>query len=128
MGNGHVSIGKLTVYYGNNAMHWAWSLWTRRWGFICFRPTTFYRLPMDVQRRKGKRFGSWPWYFYVSPNATPWAATFAIGPGIPDDEKKAAARRRKTLGHRFNAEGMSYEEIRDAGSPAPGAMGSEGGD
>lgn len=73
---GHVSFlrtrrdgpARITIY-GANAMHWAINVWTKRWGFVCFHPTT---------RTFG---GRWPWYFYVSPNATPWAATFKIGPG-----------------------------------------------
>lgn len=71
---GHVHFRLLWIWpltvYGMNAMHFAWNLYTKRWGWICFRPTTYH-------------FGSWwRWYFYVSPNATPWAATFKIGPGI----------------------------------------------
>jgi uncharacterized membrane protein YwaF len=62
---GHVTIGPLTIY-GANAMHWAINLSTR-WGYLCAHPTT-------------KTFGGrWPWYVYLSPNATPWAATWKIG-------------------------------------------------
>lgn len=64
--SGHVTIGNLTIY-GANAMHWGVTYWTKRWGYICFR------LPLPC-------FGRWwPLYFYVSPNATPWAATFKLG-------------------------------------------------
>lgn len=60
---GHISIGPITIY-GENAMHWAVNVKTKRWGYICFR------LPFRC-------FGRWhPLYFYVSPNGTPWAATF----------------------------------------------------
>ena len=61
--HGHVNIGPVTIY-GANAMHWAVNISTRRWGYICFR------LPLPC-------FGVW-WglYFYVSPNGTPWAATY----------------------------------------------------
>ena len=64
---GYFIIGPITVY-GWNAMHVAVNIKTR-WGYVCFHPT--WRV-----------FGHWwPWYFYISPNATPWAATFGIGPG-----------------------------------------------
>lgn len=63
--SGHVNIGPITIY-GENAMHWAVNIRTKRWGYICFR------LPLRC-------FGKWwPLYFYISPNGTPWAATFSI--------------------------------------------------
>ena len=62
---GHVSLGPVTIY-GENAMHWAVNIKTRRWGYVCFR------LPFRC-------FGRWwPLYFYCSPDATPNAATFII--------------------------------------------------
>jgi hypothetical protein len=51
-------------------MHVALNFYTRRWGYICFHP------PMRC-------FGHWwPWYFYVSRDATPHGATYKIGPGV----------------------------------------------
>ncbi len=64
---GHISWWRITIY-GANAMHWAINIRMRR-NYWCFHPTT---------RTFG---GKWPWYFYVSPNATPWAAVFKLGPG-----------------------------------------------
>jgi len=62
---GHVSFGPVTIF-GENAMHWAVNIKTKRWGYICFR------LPLRC-------FGQWwPVYFYCSPNGTPWAATFKL--------------------------------------------------
>jgi len=62
---GHIAIGPVTIY-GENAMHWAVNIRTKRWGYVCFR------LPLRC-------FGRWlPLYFYCSPNATPGAATFII--------------------------------------------------
>jgi hypothetical protein len=65
---GHVSFRLLwlwpTTVYGANAMHWAINVHTKRWGYLCFHPTT---------RTFG---GHWPWYFYVSRDATPCRATF----------------------------------------------------
>lgn len=66
---GHIMLGHLVIY-GWNAMHVALNWRTKRWGWICFHPTM-------------KVFGRWwPWYFYVSPNGTPGAATWGIGPGF----------------------------------------------
>lgn len=63
---GHFNIGRRITIYGANAMHWAINV--RIFGtYVCFHPTT-------------RTFGArWPWYFYISPNATPWAATFKRG-------------------------------------------------
>jgi len=86
---GHINIGTVTIY-GENAMHWAINIKTSRWGYVCFR------LPFRC-------FGGWwPLYFYLSPNATPWASTFYRG----DDkrEKTAAIKRRKKYGHNFNTD------------------------
>lgn len=63
---GHVSIGPITIY-GANAMHWAINV-RFRGSYWCLHPTT---------RTNG---GYWPWYFYISPDATPRTATFKIGP------------------------------------------------
>jgi hypothetical protein len=62
--DGHINIGPMTIY-GRNAMHWGVDIKTR-WGFVCFR------LPFRC-------FGRW-WrlYLYVSPDATPTAATWSI--------------------------------------------------
>lgn len=59
---GHVNIGPVTIY-GENAMHWAVNIRLRR-SYFCFR------LPLRC-------FGRW-WslYCYVSPDATPNAATW----------------------------------------------------
>jgi hypothetical protein len=66
---GHVSFRFLwflpITIYGANAMHWSINAWFLG-AYWCFHPTT---------RTFG---GRWLWYFYISPNATPWAATFAL--------------------------------------------------
>lgn len=87
----HFSIGNLTVH-GENAMHYGCHYHTKRWGYVCFR------LPLPC-------FGRWwPLYFYVSPNATPWAATFYIGDSF---ERAKAILRRKYLGHNFSYDSES---------------------
>jgi len=80
---GHLSfklLGHRITIYGFNAMHVAINIHTRRWGYICFHP------PMP----------RWPWYLYASPNATPWAASWGIGPGIEREEKNRIKHRRWT--------------------------------
>jgi hypothetical protein len=58
---GHFTVGNITVF-GENAMHWAVNIRTRR-GILCFR------LPLRC-------FGRWwPLYCYFSPDGTPNAAT-----------------------------------------------------
>jgi hypothetical protein len=59
---GHVSIGPVTVY-GANAMHWAINVWALG-HYWCWHPTT-------------RTFGGyWPWYFYLSTDATPSKACY----------------------------------------------------
>jgi hypothetical protein len=92
---GHVSFKFLwwkVVIYGINAMHVALNVKTKRWGWLCFHPTF-------------RCFGVWwPWYFYASPNATPWASTFCIGPGTYDTDRAGAILRRSRFGHNFDVE------------------------
>lgn len=90
---GHISIGPVTVF-GYNTMHWAINIRTIRWGIVCFRPSMI------------TPFGDWwRWYFYVSPNGTPWAATFAIGPGLDRSDKFMSHVRRYCFGHNFDTDG-----------------------
>lgn len=94
--SGHISIGRLTVY-GRNAMHWGVQIWTKKYGYICFRlPLTCY----------GKW---WPLYLYFSPNATPWAATFMLGKKHSRDDWALARIRRLCLGHNFDVHGWNDE-------------------
>lgn len=88
---GHFTLGRLTVY-GWNAMHVAVNYRTRRWGWVCFHPPLYW-------------CGQWwPWYFYLSPNATPWAATFARGPEFSTEDRRKASIRRRRFGHGFNTD------------------------
>lgn len=98
---GHLRLGRVTIY-GRNAMHWGVTIWTRRWGFVCFR------LPFRC-------FGQWwPLYFYVSPNATPWASTYYRG-GMGGSElpgsRKLADERRRAFGHNFDVD-ECYDRLR----------------
>lgn len=80
---GHISMGPITIY-GYNAMHFAINIWSKKLRkYICFHPTV-------------KCYGRWwPWYFYISSNATPWGATYVFGPGVGREDKVRARIRRR---------------------------------
>lgn len=83
-------IGPLTAYSFRSAMHGAWNVSTRRYGYVCFKPPTYV-------------FGKWwPWYFYLSPNATPWGATLIVGREYDRGEKRMARLRRVLWGHGYD--------------------------
>ena len=93
-------FGMRFVIYGFNAMHIAMNIRTRKWGYICFHPSI-------------RCFGElWPWYFYLSPNATPQSATFAIGPGVSKLEKAAASIRCYLYGHNFSDHDYYYDTMK----------------
>ena len=93
---GHIRIGKRIVIYGRNAMHWGGHIYSKKYGYICFR------LPLRC-------FGHWyPLYLYCSPNATPWAATYMIGHG-KDDEWVKSRIRYKSFGHNFSVHGWNED-------------------
>jgi hypothetical protein len=90
--SGHIVIGKNIVIYGRNAMHWGVTIYTKKYGYICFR------LPLFC-------YGKWyPLYLYFSPNATPWASTFMLGKKHNRDHYYLSYYRRKILGHNFDDE------------------------
>ena len=100
--SGHIKIGP-AIIYGMNAMHWAVNIKSKKYGYICFR------LPFRC-------FGRWwPVYFYLSPNATPWAATFYIGGTEYSSDKVLAPVRRLRFGHNFDTEknGHALRQIND---------------
>lgn len=89
---GHYTIGKITVY-GLNAMHFSINIKSKKYGWICFRPITFYK--------------QFPIYFYVSPDGTPSRATYykQLGNSFrgKELEYKADLRRRR-LKHNYKIE------------------------
>lgn len=98
---GHICIGKRITIYGHNAMHWGVTIYTKKYGYICFR------LPLPYN-------GRWrPLYLYFSPNATPWAATFMIGrKHAPEDWAKARLRK-YYLGHNFDCgNNLTYKRLK----------------
>jgi hypothetical protein len=91
---GHITFalfGLECTWYGHNAMHFAFNAKTR-YGYICMQPPAWCD-------------GIW-WkpYLYLSPNATPGAATFAIGPGLTHSEKKLSHVFRAMFGHGYNTD------------------------
>lgn len=96
---GHISIGNITIW-GANAMCWAVTIHTKRWGYICFS------LPSVRRHRAG-----WGHYFYLSPNGTPWACTYYRG--LDDEEKIRAQIRKLNFGHNFNTnDEETYKKLR----------------
>jgi hypothetical protein len=82
-GRGHVSLrilGRRITIYGDNAMHCAVGIRLRH-VYLCVHPT----------------FRRWPWYVYISRNATPWGAIWGIGPGFERRDRRKADRRRHLL-------------------------------
>jgi hypothetical protein len=102
---GHLNIGKKITVYGRNAMSWGVNIQSKKYGYICFR------LPFRC-------FGRWePLYFYCSPNATPWAATFMIGKKHDSRDWALSRVRRVALGHNFyydseNDDNGNYARLR----------------
>lgn len=93
---GHISIGNLTLF-GRNAMHWGGHLYTKKYGYICFR------LPFTDD-------GRWfQLYLYFSPNATPWAATFMLGRKAHRDDWVKSRIRYSCFGHNFDVHGWNRE-------------------
>ena len=96
---GHISIGPITIW-GANAMCWAVTIHTKRWGYICFS------LP-SLRRKKAKLHN----YFYLSPNGTPWACTYYRG-----GNKKEVIRaqiRKMNFGHNFDTQiPKNYDRLR----------------
>lgn len=92
--NGHINIGPITIY-GNNAMDWAVNVRTKKWGYICFTLPTL------------RRFKTKLWYFYLSPNATPWACTYYLGHS--KSERIRSQIRKLNFGHGFKYTHNSYE-------------------
>ncbi len=93
------SIGPVTVYPLRSAMHGAWNISTRRWGYACVKLPTFV-------------FGRWwPGYFYLSPNGTPWASTLLLGGEYSQGEKMLAGVRRSAWGHGYSTEEHDPQNI-----------------
>lgn len=103
---GHLNIGPMTIY-GANAMNWTVNIRTKRWGYICFTLPAIARFRRDRYTNKL----TYHWYFYLSPNATPWACTFYRG---SDKQERIRAQIRKlNFGHGCNSDSEKlYKKLR----------------
>lgn len=102
---GHKTIklpnGVRITQFGRNAMHFTTQVYVPRKGYFCFQPPAY---------QNGKW---WGWKAYRSPNATPWAATFAAGPGMRTSDKLAAPFRRELLGSWYSSDDDEvYKKLR----------------
>lgn len=68
-----------------SAMHGALQV-TTPWGLLVVQPPA----------------GRWRWLAYLSPNGTPWAATWAVGPGLTAGQKQRARVHRALWGHGYD--------------------------
>lgn len=89
---GHINIGKRITVFGENAMHWAVEVRTKKYGVIVFT------LPIKTF---GKYHGC---HIYFSPNGTPWAATYykSIWKENNRAEEIKARIRKLNFGHNFD--------------------------
>jgi hypothetical protein len=94
-------------------MHGAVNIQTKRWGYVCFKPPT----------RVWGRW--WPAYFYLSPNATPWAATLLIGREYSRAEKRMARVRRALWGHGYSTERHNPQRLSSYTEPIAGELSCE---
>ena len=108
VGQGHRTVrvfGRdVTLYAFDTAMHGAINVRTRRWGTLC----------MAWPALGGwTRFAS---YVYLSPNATPWAATFVLGKGAELDRnaRRMVAVRRALWGHGYDSERLDPQVLERA--------------
>lgn len=102
----HLNIGKRLTIYGDNAMQFGVTYWTKKYGYVCFRLplpcgiVDYFLYDWKVRWQ--------PLYFYVSPNATPWAATFMIGKKHTRHDWALARVRKMRFGHNFDTD--TYRE------------------
>ena len=89
LGGGHRTWGPVTVYAFHTAMRGAVNLRTR-YGVLCLC------LPALGQR------GPWRPYIYLSPNSTPWAATWGTGSGFGREDRRRARVLRSLWGHGYD--------------------------
>lgn len=87
--DGHISFRNITIY-GRNAMRWKVNIRTKKWGCICFN------LPIPIEGKIEK------FYFYLSPNGTPWVSTYYIGKDI--EVKNISKLRNQAFGHNFDTD------------------------
>jgi hypothetical protein len=101
--DGHKHFKNLTVY-GDNAMHFGCTYWTKKFGYICFRLPLPCGIADKLRYGKGNRLHWRPLYFYISRNATPWAAVFMIGKKHNRTDWVLARVRKAAFGWKYNSD------------------------
>lgn len=107
----HINIGKRLTIFGDNAMHFGVTFWTKKYGYICFR----LPIPSGIVDHflYGDKLRWRPLYLYFSPNATPWAATFMLGKKHSKRDWALSRVRRIRLGHNWKTSNDDlYQEMR----------------
>lgn len=106
---GHISIGKLTIY-GDNAMHFGCHFHTRKYGYLCWRLP--FLCGISDKLRYGEKLYWRPLYFYVSRNATPWAAVFMLGRKANREDWALSRIRRNHFGWNYDSNNEDhYNEL-----------------
>jgi hypothetical protein len=102
----HFSIGNLTVF-GDNAMHFGCHFWTKKYGYICWR----LPIPCGIadKIRCGDKLYWVPLYFYISRNATPWAAVFMLGKKHSPRDWALARVRKMHFGWNYNGDNDDHQ-------------------
>lgn len=109
---GRFSIGNLTIY-GDTAMDFGVTFWTKRFGYICFRLPMPCGIADKLQFGKGYKLRWHPLYLYISRNATPWAAVFMLGRKHSPKDWALARVRKHVFGWKYNAkDDFQYERLR----------------
>jgi hypothetical protein len=101
--DGHISIGNLTIY-GDNAMHFGVTYWTKKYGYICFRLPLFCGVSDKLKYGKSCHLFWRPLYFYISRTATPWAAVFFIGRKHSPTDWALARVRKAAFGWNYHSD------------------------
>lgn len=98
--NGHRTLGRITLYAFDTAMHGAIEIWTPRWGCLCL-----------AWPRLGRQGTSFRACAYLSPNATPWAATWMIGGDEGRHDRRMVRVRRALWGHGYDTEKLDPQVL-----------------
>lgn len=106
---GHISIGNLTIF-GDNAMHFGCHYHTKKYGYICWR-LPFLCGISDKLRYEDTKLYWRPLYFYISRNATPWAAVFMLGKKHSPSDWAAARMRKKYFGWNYDGDDDNHHKL-----------------
>ena len=99
-------VGPIVFHPFDSAMRGALQVSTR-WGYLCLG---WPRLGV----RKSSGLYCRPAYVYLSPNATPWAATFLAGGDWSTSDRRMVRVRRALWGHGYDPDAHCATSLRDA--------------